>query len=167
MVPDGKGGTEPRYLCDVIIQSQTDAYKVIRDICSIFRGMSFWNGESISVIIDRPREPAYIFTNDNVVNGDFSYTFASEKSMYTTCNVMFDDEQNMYQQDVEPVFDREATLRFGNNVTSITAIGCTRRSEANRRGEMDSENQPPQHYGKLRYRTGRDDSDNRRRGGNI
>ncbi|QGF19732.1 tail fiber protein [Shigella phage Sfin-3] len=134
MVPDGKGGTEPRYLCDVIIQSQTDAYKVIRDICSIFRGMSFWNGESISVIIDRPREPAYIFTNDNVVNGDFSYTFASEKSMYTTCNVMFDDEQNMYQQDVEPVFDREATLRFGNNVTSITAIGCTRRSEANRRG---------------------------------
>ena len=134
LVPDGKGGTEPRYLCDVILQSQTDAYKVVRDICSIFRGMSFWNGESLSVIIDRPREPSYIFTNDNVVNGDFSYTFASEKSMYTTCNVMFDDEQNMYQQDVEPVFDQEATLRFGNNVTSITAIGCTRRSEANRRG---------------------------------
>ena len=134
MVPDGKGGTEPRYLCDVVIQSQIEAYQLVRDICSIFRGMSFWNGESLSIVVDRPRDPSYIFTNDNVVNGDFSYTFASEKSMYTQCNVTFDDEQNMYQQDVEGVFETEAALRFGYNPTSITAIGCTRRSEANRRG---------------------------------
>lgn len=134
MVPDGKGGTEPRYLCDVVIQSQIEAYQLIRDICSIFRGMSFWNGESLSIVVDRPREPSYIFTNDNVVNGDFQYTFASEKSMYTQCNVTFDDEQNMYQQDVEGVFEPESALRFGYNPTSITAIGCTRRSEANRRG---------------------------------
>lgn len=134
MVPDGKGGLEPRYLCDVVIQSQIEAYQLVRDICSIFRGMSFWNGESLSIVIDKPRDPSYIFTNDNVVNGDFSYTFASEKSMYTSCNVTFDDEQNMYQQDVEPVFEVESALRFGHNPTSITAIGCTRRSEANRRG---------------------------------
>lgn len=134
MVPDGKGGAEPRYLCDVVIQSQVEAYQLVRDICSIFRGMSFWNGESLSIVIDKPRDASYIFTNDNVVNGDFSYTFASEKSMYTQCNVTFDDEQNMYQQDVEGVFETEAALRFGYNSTSITAIGCTRRSEANRRG---------------------------------
>lgn len=133
-VPDGKGGLEPRYLCDVVIQSQIEAYQLIRDICSIFRGMSFWNGESLSIVVDRPRDPSYIFTNDNVVNGDFSYTFASEKSMYTQCNVTFDDEQNMYSQDVEGVFEPEAAARFGFNPTSITAIGCTRRSEANRRG---------------------------------
>lgn len=134
MVPDGKGGTEPRYLCDVVIQSQVEAYQFVRDICSIFRGMSFWNGESLSIVIDKPRDASYIFTNDNVVNGEFTYTFASEKSMYTQCNVTFDDEQNMYQQDVEGVFETEAALRFGYNSTSITAIGCTRRSEANRRG---------------------------------
>ena len=134
MVPDGKGGTEPRYLCDVVIQSQVEAYQLVRDICSIFRGMSFWNGESLSIVIDKPRDASYIFTNDNVVNGEFTYTFASEKSMYTQCNVTFDDEQNMYQQDVEGVFETEAALRFGYNSTSINAIGCTRRSEANRRG---------------------------------
>lgn len=133
-VPDGKGGTEPRYLCDVVIQNQVEAYQLIRDICSIFRGMSFWNGESLSIVIDKPRDPSYVFTNENVINGDFQYTTASEKSMYTQCNVTFDDEQNMYQQDVEGVFDTEAALRFGYNPTSITAIGCTRRSEANRRG---------------------------------
>ena len=133
-VPDGRGGLEPRYLCDVVIQSQVEAYNLVRDICSIFRGMSFWNGESLSIVIDRPREASYIFTNDNVVDGSFAYTFASEKSMYTTCNVTFDDEQNMYSQDIEGVFDLNASLRFGHNPTSITAIGCTRRSEANRRG---------------------------------
>lgn len=133
-VPDGHGGFEPRYLCDVVIQNQVEAYQLVRDICSIFRGMSFWNGESLSIIVDRPREPSYIFTNDNVVNGEFSYTFASEKSMYTQCNVTFDDEQNLYNQDIEGVFDAESAARFGYNPTSITAIGCTRRSEANRRG---------------------------------
>lgn len=133
-VPDGHGGLEPRYLCDVVIQSQVEAYNLVRDICSIFRGMSFWNGESLSIVIDRPREASYIFTNDNVVDGSFAYTFASEKSMYTTCNVTFDDEHNMYSQDIEGVFDLNASLRFGHNPTSITAIGCTRRSEANRRG---------------------------------
>lgn len=133
-VPDGKGGMEPRYLCDMVVQSQVEAYTLIRDVCSIFRGMSFWNGESLSIVIDRPRNASYVFTNDNVVNGDFQYTFASEKSMYTQCNVTFDDELNMYQQDIEGVFDLEASIRFGHNPTSITAIGCTRRSEANRRG---------------------------------
>lgn len=134
MVPDGKGGTEPRYLCDVVIQSQIEAYQLVRDICSIFRGMSFWNGESLSIVIDKPRQPSYIFTNENVIGGEFTYTFASEKSMYTQCNVTFDDAQNFYAQDVEGVFDPEMTLRFGHNPTAITAIGCTRRSEANRRG---------------------------------
>lgn len=133
-VPDGHGGTEPRYLCDMIVQSQVEAYTIVRDMCSIFRGMSFYNGESLSIVIDKPRDPVYLFTNDNVVDGAFVRTFASDKSMYTSCNVMFDDRENMYNQDVEPVFDTEAARRFGNNPTEITAIGCTRRSEANRRG---------------------------------
>lgn len=134
MVPDGHGGTEPRYLCDMVVQSQVEAYSIIRDMCSIFRGMSFYNGESLSIVIDKPRDPVYLFTNDNVVDGSFVRTFASDKSMYTACNVMFDDRENMYNQDVEPVFDTDAARRFGNNPTEITAIGCTRRSEANRRG---------------------------------
>lgn len=134
LVPDGKGGQEPRYQCDMILQSQVEAFTLIRDICSIFRGMSFYNGESLSIVVDKPRDPVYLFTNDNVVDGAFERTFASEKSMYTSVNVMFDDQENMYNQDIEPVFDTDAARRFGNNQTEVTAIGCVRRSEANRRG---------------------------------
>ena len=134
MVPDGKGGLEPRYLCDMVVQNKVEAYTLIRDICSIFRGLTFYDGEKIGIVVDKPRNPSYIFTNDNVVNGLFSRTFASDKSLYTTANVQFDDVENNYQQDVEPVFELEATRRFGFNPVDLTAIGCTRRSEANRRG---------------------------------
>lgn len=134
LVPDNRGGMEPRYLMDVVVQSQVEAFQLVRDICSAFRGMTFYNGESLSIIVDKPRDPVYLFTADNVVDGVFVRTFPSEKTMYTSCNVMFDDEENQYEQDIEPVFNPDAAMRFGHNPTSITAIGCTRRTEANRRG---------------------------------
>lgn len=134
LVPDNRGSMEPRYLMDVIVQSQVEAFQLVRDVCSAFRGMTFYNGESLSIIVDKPRDPVYLFTADNVVDGVFVRTFPSEKTMYTSCNVMFDDEENQYEQDVEPVFNPDAAMRFGHNPTSITAIGCTRRTEANRRG---------------------------------
>lgn len=134
LVPDNRGGMEPRYLMDMIVQSQVEAFQLVRDVCSAFRGMTFYNGESLSIIVDKPRDPVYLFTADNVVDGVFVRTFPSEKTMYTSCNVMFDDEENQYEQDVEPVFNADAAMRFGHNPTSITAIGCTRRTEANRRG---------------------------------
>lgn len=134
LVPDNRGGMEPRYLMDMIVQSQVEAFQLVRDVCSAFRGMTFYNGESLSIIVDKPRDPVYLFTADNVVDGVFVRTFPSEKTMYTSCNVMFDDEENQYEQDIEPVFNPDAAMRFGHNPTSITAIGCTRRTEANRRG---------------------------------
>lgn len=134
LVPDNRGGMEPRYLMDVVVQSQVEAFQLVRDVCSAFRGMTFYNGESLSIIVDKPRDPVYLFTADNVVDGVFVRTFPSEKTMYTSCNVMFDDAENQYEQDVEPVFNADAAMRFGHNQTSITAIGCTRRTEANRRG---------------------------------
>nr|CAA47237.1 neurofilament-like protein [Loligo forbesii] len=118
----------------VIIQSQTDAYKVVRDICSIFRGMSFWNGESISVIIDRTRELAYIFTNDNVVNGDFSYTSQARRACTrraTGCLMMSKTCINRTLSQYS-IVEGHSTVR--NNVTSITAIGAHVEAKANRRG---------------------------------
>ncbi|WP_236502156.1 phage tail protein, partial [Escherichia coli] len=91
------------YLMDMIVQSQVEAFQLVRDICSAFRGMTFYNGESLSIIVDKPRDPVYLFTADNVVDGVFVRTFPSEKTMYTSCNVMFDDAENQYEQDVEPV----------------------------------------------------------------
>lgn len=38
LIPDGRGGsgTEPRFTCDVYIQSQAEAFTVLRDLAAIF-----------------------------------------------------------------------------------------------------------------------------------
>ena len=42
LVPDGKGGLEPRFACNVYLGRQEDAYKVLKDLASTFRSMMYW-----------------------------------------------------------------------------------------------------------------------------
>ncbi|ETS30084.1 putative phage tail protein [Photorhabdus khanii NC19] len=48
--------------------------------------------------------------------------------------VSWSDPDNHYADALEPVFENALVRRYGINQTEITAIGCTRQSEANRRG---------------------------------
>ncbi|MBD2815231.1 DUF1983 domain-containing protein, partial [Xenorhabdus sp. Flor] len=134
-VPDGKGGTEPRFTCNVYIQSQEDAWTVLRDIAGIFRGMTFWANNNMNVLADMPRDMDYLYTRANVKDGKFTYASASEKTHYSTAMVSWSDPQNGYQDAVEPVFDHRLIRRFQVKQADVTAIGCTRQSEAIRRGK--------------------------------
>ncbi|WP_275391249.1 host specificity protein J, partial [Xenorhabdus bovienii] len=134
-VPDGKGGQEPRFTCNVYIQSQEDAWTVLRDIAGIFRGMTFWANNNMNALADMPRDMDYIYTRANVRDGKFTYASASEKTHYSTAMVSWSDPQNGYQDAVEPVFDNRLIRRFQVKQADITAIGCTRQSEAIRRGK--------------------------------
>ncbi|MDC9623679.1 host specificity protein J [Xenorhabdus sp. XENO-7] len=134
-VPDGKGGQEPRFTCNVYIQSQEDAWTVLRDIAGIFRGMTFWANNNMNALADMPRDMDYIYTRANVRDGKFTYASASEKTHYSTAMVSWSDPQNGYQDAVEPVFDHQLIRRFQVKQADITAIGCTRQSEAIRRGK--------------------------------
>ncbi|MEX0445529.1 phage tail protein [Xenorhabdus sp. SGI246] len=134
-VPDGKGGTEPRFTCNVYIQSQEDAWTVLRDIAGIFRGMTFWANNNMNVLADMPRDMDYLYTRANVKDGKFTYASASEKTHYSTAMVSWSDPQNGYQDAVEPVFENRLIRRFGVRQADVTAIGCIRQSEAIRRGK--------------------------------
>ncbi|WP_099132322.1 host specificity protein J, partial [Xenorhabdus ehlersii] len=134
-VPDGKGGQEPRHTCNVYIQSQEDAWTVLRDIAGIFRGMTFWANNNMNVLADMPRDMDFIYTRANVRDGKFVYASSSEKTHYSTAMVSWSDPQNGYQDAVEPVFENRLIRRFGVKQADITAIGCTRQSEAQRRGK--------------------------------
>ncbi|SFO04341.1 host specificity protein J [Xenorhabdus japonica] len=135
LVPDGKGGMEPRHTCNVYIQSQEDAWTVLRDIAGIFRGMTFWANNNMNVLADMPRDMDYIYTRANVRDGQFVYASSSEKTHYSTAMVSWSDPQNGYQDAVEPVFDNRLIRRFQVKQADVTAIGCTRQSEAIRRGK--------------------------------
>ena len=135
-VPDGKGGsgTEPRYTCNVYVQERNDAYTVLRDFAAIFRGMTYWGGDQIVALADMPRDVDYSYTRANVVNGRFTYSGSTTKTRYTTALVSWSDPGNAYADAMEPVFEQELVARFGTNQLEMTAIGCTRQSEANRKG---------------------------------
>ena len=136
MVPDGKGGngTEPRYTCNVYIQDRNDAYTVLRDFAAIFRGMTYWGGDQIVALADMPRDVDYSYTRANVVGGRFTYSGSTTKSRYTTALVSWSDPGNAYADAMEPVFEQALVARYGFNQLEMTAIGCTRQSEANRKG---------------------------------
>ena len=137
MVPDGKGGagTEPRYLCNVYVQNRNDAYTVLRDFAAIFRGMTYWGGDQIFALADMPRDVDYNFTNANVVDGLFTYSSSTSKTRYTSALVSWSDPDNAYADAMEPVFEQALVTRYKVfNQLEVTAIGCTRQSEANRKG---------------------------------
>lgn len=137
LVPDGRGGdgVEPRFLCDVYIQSQNDAWKVLRDIAGIFRGVTFWANNNMNALADMPRDIDYTFTRANVLNGKFTYASASEKTHYSTCMVSWSDPANGFQDAVEAVSENSLVRRYGVKQADLTAIGCIRKSEAIRRGK--------------------------------
>ncbi|HGD3791081.1 TPA: host specificity protein J [Enterobacter roggenkampii] len=135
-VPDGKGGsgTEPRYTCNVYIQDRNDAYTVLRDFAAIFRGMTYWGDDQIVALADMPRDVDFSYTHANVVDGKFVYSSSTTKSRYTNALVSWSDPANGYADAIEPVFEQVLVARYGFNQLEITAIGCTRQSEANRKG---------------------------------
>ncbi|VDZ82735.1 host specificity protein J [Kluyvera intermedia] len=136
MVPDGKGGdgTEPRYTCNVYVQDRNDAYTVMRDFAAIFRGMTYWGGDQIVALADMPRDIDFSYTRANVVDGLFTYASSTTKTRYTTALVSWSDPDNAYADAMEPVFEQQLVARYGFNQLEMTAIGCTRQSEANRKG---------------------------------
>lgn len=136
LVPDGRGGDgmEPRFKCDVYIQSREDAWTVLTDFAAIFRGMTCYGQNQIVTLADMPRDLDYTYTRANVINGKFAYSASSERTRYTTAMVGWSDPANHYADAVESVFENALVRRYGVNQTEITAIGCTRQSEANRRG---------------------------------
>ncbi|HBV1358430.1 TPA: host specificity protein J [Citrobacter freundii] len=136
-VADGKGGsgTEPRFMFDVYIQAQADAWQVIKDIAAGFNGMTFWGNNMFNVVSDMPADTSklQILTRASVV-GKPTYSSGSEKNRYSSALINFSDPDNHYQDRATAVMFPDLVKQFKFKQTQLTAIGCTRESEAQRRG---------------------------------
>ena len=137
LVPDGKGGLEPRFICNLNLQSKADAWSLLRDISAIYRGMTYWAQGQVFTLSDMPRATDFDFayTRANVLDGKFTYSSASERTRYTRALISYDNPLNNYDTDVTAVTDAKLQRRYGDNPLEISAIGCTRESEAQRRGK--------------------------------
>ena len=137
LVPDGKGGMEPRFICNLNLQSKADAWILLRDISAIYRGMTYWAQGQVFSLSDMPRATDFDFayTRANVIDGKFTYGGSSERTRYSRALISYDNPANNYDTDVTAVTDSKLQRRYGDNLLEISAIGCTRESEAQRRGK--------------------------------
>ncbi|QHF27391.1 phage tail protein [Pseudomonas sp. R32] len=136
-VPDGKGGEEARFTCNLNLQSKADAWSLLRDIAAIYRGMTYWAQGQLFSLADMQRDTDFDFayTRANVIDGKFSYSSSSERARFSRALVSYDNPLNNYDTDVTVVTDQKLQRRYGDNPLEISAIGCTRESEAQRRGK--------------------------------
>jgi len=118
----------------VYLQSQSDAFRLVGDLASVFRGVSYWMGGSITTVADMPQDPVYTFNASNVIGGKFTYQSSARKTRYTTALVTYNDPANSYKQAVEYVQDTAGVARYGLQPTSFVAFGATSQGQAHRAG---------------------------------
>lgn len=135
LVPDGFGGMEPRFTCNLFLQVQNDAPRVMQDMASVFRGMMYAANGAIAAVGDMPDDPIYVYAPANVTDGKFVYAGSARKARHTVALVSWNDMTDMGRAKIEYVEDEDGIARYGINATEVVAVGCTSRGQARRMGK--------------------------------
>ncbi|EZQ10722.1 host specificity protein J [Acinetobacter sp. Ver3] len=134
MVDDGKGGQEPRFTCNVYLQSTEDAYAILNKLAGVFRAITFWDGNSIVCDADIPQDTFFTYTRANVIDGLFEYSGSRARDRHTVAKVAWDNPKNHYKTEYVYVRDEAAIAKLGVRVVDIDAWGCTSEGQAQRAG---------------------------------
>lgn len=135
MVDDGKGGKEPRFTCNVYLQSTEDAYVILSKLAGVFRAISYWDGSSIVCDADIPQDTYFTYTRANVIDGHFEYTGTRARDRHTVAKVAWDNPANHYKTEYVYVRDEKAIASpLGVRIVEIDAWGCTSEGQAQRAG---------------------------------
>ena len=135
LVPDGKGGLEPRFTCNVYFRKQEEAYKVLKDLASAFRGMMYWIDGQITPIQDTLKESVYTFTNGKCRRGMFNYTYTGQRARINQINVSWSNPAEEYKQTILTVEDTANIIEQKRIVSKdVVAFGCTSEGQARRVG---------------------------------
>lgn len=134
LVDDGFGGQEPRFTCNLQIQNGQEAYKLLLQLASVFRGMPYWSGGQLTAVQDSPGTPIALFNEANVEGGEFNYSGSAISARHTVALVTWNNPDNLYKPEVEYVENPEGIERYGVREKEMIAIGATSRGQANRVG---------------------------------
>ncbi|KCY22160.1 host specificity protein J [Acinetobacter baumannii] len=135
MVPDGLGGQEPRFTCNVYLQSAEGAFEVLTKLTGVFRAITFWDGNSIICDADIPQDTYFTYTRANVIDGNFEYAGTRARDRHNVVKIAWDNPANHYKTEYEFVRDEKAIAEAGQvRILEIDAWGCTSRGQAQRAG---------------------------------
>lgn len=135
MVPDGLGGQEPRFTCNVYLQSAESAFEILTKLAGVFRAITFWDGMSIICDAAIPQDTYFTYTRANVIEGNFEYAGTRARDRHNVVKVAWDNPANHYKTEYEFVRDEKAIAEAGQvRILEIDAWGCTSRGQAQRAG---------------------------------
>lgn len=134
-LPDSTKGLEPRFSCNLRIYDPKNAFEVIGNMASIFRGFTYWDGVGLNFAIDNEKEVSAIFNNGNVFDGLFNYADITSSARFTKIEVMYADAKDQYGNKSEYIEDEDAIRKYGVVSKILNGIGCTSKSQAKRMGK--------------------------------
>ncbi|BAQ93184.1 phage-related protein tail component-like protein [uncultured Mediterranean phage uvMED] len=135
LVPDGKGGQEPRFSLNLLLNSRAEVYNVIQQLTSIFRGISYYGAGSLVLRQDKPTDSQYLLGPSNVVDGLFSYSGTAEKTRHTCASVAWQSYDTLGDIEYEYVEDHESVAKYGIIRKDIRSVGCYSQGQAHRLGK--------------------------------
>lgn len=135
LVPDGKGGQEPRYTSNIYLTKAADAYKVLKDMATSFLAMLYWVDGQVVLVNDQPKDPIYTFSKANVIEGRFSYENTGTKTRINQSIVSWNNPENNYKLEALIVEDQVNIAETGRIIPEeCMAFGCTSEGQALRYG---------------------------------
>jgi len=133
LVEDGKGGYEPRFRANIFLAKATDAYKVLKDMATIFTSMVYWMDGKMTTVLDSPSDPVYNFSRANVIDGNFTYETTGNKTRANQVVVSWNNPEIGYELTTLVVEDKESIIQLGRIVKEeAVAFGCTSEGQAKR-----------------------------------
>ena len=140
LVTNPDGTTEPRFACNTVIGSQAEAFNVLQDLASVFRGMLYWQSNTIQATADHGNldgsdiAPVHLYSNSNVIDGAFNYSGTSLKTRSTSIRVRYNDPNNFYKSNFVVVEDASLISKYGYQVKEIIGFGVSSKYQAQRLG---------------------------------
>ncbi len=134
-VSDGVGGQEPRFTCNVYLQSAEEAFSILMKLAGVFRAIAYWDGNSINCDADIPQDTYFTYSRANVIGGVFEYSGTRARDRHNVVKVAWDNPANHYKTEYEYVRDEKAIAEAGQvRILELDAWGCTSRGQAQRAG---------------------------------
>jgi len=134
-VPDGRGGLEPRYSCNILFNSKEKIFDAIQLISDLFRGKTFFRNSEVSFLSQTIKSPIATFSNTNVKDGVFNYSNFRRDQQFNTVEVAYKDRFENFAPKIETVEDHTDISSRGVFKTTIEAVGVTSRAMARRIGQ--------------------------------
>jgi len=133
LVPDGAGGTEPRFQLDIVLDEKEPALDALNDILATFGGYLYYSNGKLKLGVERAKSPVQSFDMDTIVEGSFSYEEVPLENLPNRVKVLYTDENEDFNQTHVVAEDRISIEDEGEvREEEIALYGINRRSQASR-----------------------------------